>query len=119
MDLVTLMTLWLTARQVGADRFGNRYYEERRARQGKAAGGMSDIRALPRPQKYRLTGMGGCIISIHHRRRSVAMKSMSGSGSISPMSPEQSTPIALAAIYLKGENEVLPAVITSRGALSD
>ena len=35
MDLVTLMTLKLTARQVGADRFGNRYYEERRARRGK------------------------------------------------------------------------------------
>jgi NADH:ubiquinone oxidoreductase subunit len=32
MDLVTLMTLKLSARQVGADRFGNRYYEERRAR---------------------------------------------------------------------------------------
>ena len=35
MDLVTLMTLKLTARQVGTDRFGNRYYEERRARRGK------------------------------------------------------------------------------------
>ena len=35
MDLVTLMTLKLTAQQVGTDRFGNRYYEERRARRGK------------------------------------------------------------------------------------
>ena len=35
MDLVTLMTLKLTSRQVGTDRFGNRYYEERRARRGK------------------------------------------------------------------------------------
>ena len=36
MDLVTLMMLKLTAHQVGADRFGNCYYEERRARRGKA-----------------------------------------------------------------------------------
>jgi len=35
MDLVTLMTLKLTAQQVGTDQFGNRYYEERRARPGK------------------------------------------------------------------------------------
>jgi len=35
MDLVTLMTLKLTALQVGTDQFGNRYYEERRARPGK------------------------------------------------------------------------------------
>ena len=35
MDLVTLITLKLTAQLVGTDRFGNRYYEERRARRGK------------------------------------------------------------------------------------
>ena len=35
MDLVTLMTLKLTAFEVGSDQFGNRYYEERRARFGK------------------------------------------------------------------------------------
>mgnify|MGYP001290859000 FL=1 len=35
MDFVTLLTLKLTAKQVGEDLFGNRYYEERRARQGK------------------------------------------------------------------------------------
>ena len=32
MDLVTLMTLKLTAQKVGTDQFGHRYYEERRAR---------------------------------------------------------------------------------------
>ena len=36
MDLVTLITLKLTAQLVGADQFGNRYYEERRARRGKS-----------------------------------------------------------------------------------
>ena len=36
MDLVTLLTLKFTAQQVGIDRFGNRYYEERRARRGKS-----------------------------------------------------------------------------------
>jgi NADH:ubiquinone oxidoreductase subunit len=35
MDLVTLITLKLMAQQVGSDRFGNRYYQERRARPGK------------------------------------------------------------------------------------
>ena len=37
MDLVTLITLKLTAQKIGTDRFGNRYYEERRARRGKPA----------------------------------------------------------------------------------
>ena len=35
MDLVTLLTLKLMAKQVGIDQFKNRYYEERRARLGK------------------------------------------------------------------------------------
>ena len=35
MDLITLMTLKLSARYVGTDQFGNRYYQERRARRGK------------------------------------------------------------------------------------
>ena len=35
MDLVTLITVKLTANQVGRDAFGNRYYEERHARRGK------------------------------------------------------------------------------------
>lgn len=35
MDFVTLMTLKLTATEIGTDQFGNRYYEERRARAGK------------------------------------------------------------------------------------
>ena len=35
MDFVTLMTLKLTAKEIGSDQFGNRYYEERRARAGK------------------------------------------------------------------------------------
>ena len=35
MDLVTLITVKLTATEVGRDSFGNRYYEERQARQGK------------------------------------------------------------------------------------
>ena len=35
MDFVTLMTLKLTATEVGTDQFGNRYYEERRSRAGK------------------------------------------------------------------------------------
>ena len=35
MDFVTLMTLKLTATEVGTDQFGNRYYEERRPRAGK------------------------------------------------------------------------------------
>ena len=35
MDLVTLITLKLTATQVGSDSFGNRYYEERKARPGR------------------------------------------------------------------------------------
>ena len=35
MDLVTLMTLKLTAQHIGTDQFGHRYYEERRARPGK------------------------------------------------------------------------------------
>jgi NADH:ubiquinone oxidoreductase subunit len=35
MDLVTLITLKLTAKEVGIDQFKNRYYEERRARSGK------------------------------------------------------------------------------------
>ena len=36
MDLVTLITVKLTATEVGSDSYGNRYYEERRARPGKA-----------------------------------------------------------------------------------
>ena len=32
MDFVTLMTLKLTATEIGTDQFGNRYYEERRSR---------------------------------------------------------------------------------------
>ena len=35
MDFLTLMTLKLTANEIGTDQFGNRYYEERRARAGK------------------------------------------------------------------------------------
>ena len=35
MDFLTLMTLKLTANEIGTDQFGNRYYEERRARTGK------------------------------------------------------------------------------------
>ena len=35
MDLVTRLHLYLKARLVGADNFGNRYYEERKARPGK------------------------------------------------------------------------------------
>ena len=35
MDMVTLISLKLTANEVGSDIFGNRYYEERRARKGK------------------------------------------------------------------------------------
>jgi NADH:ubiquinone oxidoreductase subunit len=35
MDFVTLMMLKLTANEIGTDQFGNRYYEERRARAGK------------------------------------------------------------------------------------
>ena len=35
MDLVTLITVKLTATEVGYDSFGNRYYEERQARPGK------------------------------------------------------------------------------------
>ena len=35
MDLVTLITVKITATEVGRDSFGNRYYEERRARPGK------------------------------------------------------------------------------------
>ena len=35
MDFVTLVTLKLTATEIGVDQFGNRYYEERRARTGK------------------------------------------------------------------------------------
>ena len=35
MDLVTLITVKLTATEVGRDSFGNRYYEERQARPGK------------------------------------------------------------------------------------
>ena len=35
MDFVTLMTLKLMANEIGTDQFGNRYYEERRARAGK------------------------------------------------------------------------------------
>ena len=36
MDFVTLITLKLTAKQVGSDPFGNRYYEERKARPGRS-----------------------------------------------------------------------------------
>ena len=36
MDLVTLITVKLTSKEVGRDVFGNRYYEERRARSGKS-----------------------------------------------------------------------------------
>ena len=32
MDLITLITVKLTAIEVGSDSFGNRYYEERKAR---------------------------------------------------------------------------------------
>jgi hypothetical protein len=35
MDLVTLLSLKLTANLVGSDEHGNRYYEERKARAGK------------------------------------------------------------------------------------
>ena len=35
MDLVTLLSLKLTANLVGSDEYGNRYYEERKARVGK------------------------------------------------------------------------------------
>ena len=35
MDLVTRLHLYFNARLVGADNFGNRYYEERKARPGK------------------------------------------------------------------------------------
>ena len=35
MDFVTLMMLKLTAREVGDDEHGNRYFEERKARRGK------------------------------------------------------------------------------------
>ena len=35
MDLVTKITLKLSAREIGSDEFGNRYFEERRARPGK------------------------------------------------------------------------------------
>jgi NADH:ubiquinone oxidoreductase subunit len=35
MDFVTLITLKLTAVEVGRDGFGNRYYEERKGRRGK------------------------------------------------------------------------------------
>ena len=35
MDLITLLTVKLTAIEVGSDSFGNRYYEERKARPGK------------------------------------------------------------------------------------
>ena len=119
MDLVTLMTLKLTARQVGTDRFGNRYYEERRARRGNRRAGMSATTAWSRPQKYQLTGMVGCIIPKHHRRRKVAMTSMSGSVNISPMSPEQSTPIARKAMFSRAENVAPLPVITSRGSHFD
>ena len=37
MDLVTRLHLYFKARLVGADNFGNRYYEERSARQAAAA----------------------------------------------------------------------------------
>jgi NADH:ubiquinone oxidoreductase subunit len=36
MDLITLISVKLTAKEVGSDDFGNRYYEERRARPGKS-----------------------------------------------------------------------------------
>ena len=35
MDLVTLLLIKLTAKLVGSDEHGNRYYEERKARAGK------------------------------------------------------------------------------------
>ena len=35
MDLVTLISVKLTAKEVGSDEFGNRYYEERRPHAGK------------------------------------------------------------------------------------
>ena len=35
MDIVTLLMLKLTAREVGGDEHGNRYFEERKARPGK------------------------------------------------------------------------------------
>jgi len=35
MDLITLISVKLSSNEVGRDAFGNRYYEERRARPGK------------------------------------------------------------------------------------
>ena len=99
MDLVTLMTLKLTARQVGTDRLVTAIMKSVEPVGESRRAGMSATTALPRPQKYQLTGMAGCIIPNHHRRRKVAMTSMSGSGNISPMSPEQSTPIARKAMF--------------------
>ena len=78
MDFVTLMTLKLTAKEIGTDQFGNRYYEERRARAGKPPrryvryNGIAEASKVP-------ADWAGCIIPNQHRRRLVAMTSMCGS----------------------------------------
>ena len=63
MDLVTLINVKLTATEVGRDSFGNRYYEERRARPV------------------------GCIIPSQAPLRKVATTGMSGSRTISQTLP--------------------------------
>ena len=53
MDLITLISVKLSSNEVGRDAFGNRYYEERRARPGKPPrryvryNGMSEASKVP------------------------------------------------------------------------
>ena len=53
MDLITLLTVKFTSFKVGSDAFGNRYYEERRARRGRLPrryvryNGMSEASKVP------------------------------------------------------------------------
>ena len=95
MDLVTLMTLKLTAQHVGTDQFGNRYYEERRVRRGKRPRRYVRYNGIVEASKVPADWHGW----LHHIESSPppegGYESMGGSRSISPMSPEQSTPIAL------------------------
>ena len=84
MDLVTLMTLKLTAQEVGSDEFGNRYYEERRARPGKLPRRYVRYNGIVEASKVPADWHGWLHYteSYHHLQR-VAIKSTNGRGDTS------------------------------------
>ena len=89
MDLVTLITVKLTANEVGRDAFGNRYYEERQARPGKPPRRYVRYNGMTEASKVPADWHGW----LHHTESSpppkVAMPGMRGNRTISQTPPGQ------------------------------